>query len=522
MRASPAFGGAGAAPAAPGRAPSTERPGATEPRWDRRPVLAAGLRSLALAIPLLASLVAAWLMARTLGAPVGAGEHILWWVGVLAASLGALVVFDRAARRLLPLAALLRLSLVFPDRAPSRMGVALRSGSTKRLQARELEALQRGDLEPAEAAHTILALASSLNTHDRNTRGHSERVRAYADLIGAELGLDTPDRDRLRWAALLHDLGKLSVSPSTLNAHHQLGPDDWEALRRHPLEGARLAEPLRAWLGPWALAIEQHHERYDGTGYPHGLAGTQISLGARIVAVADSYDAMTSVRSYSAGISAAAARRELAGKAGTDFDPTVVRAFMSVALGRLRWVMGPFAFLSVLPFAPALGGVRRSVEAAGRTAAMGTVTLVAAATALQPPAMVEDVPVRDEPRPARSVPVPAAAPAPVAPPEEPPAVPEVAVPEVTAAEAAPAAPLPTPPSPAPAPAPAPAPPPPVPVETAAPAPETPPPPPPAPEPAPAPAPECRVDGRSDDSGRPCEPPRWGQTETGNPSAKGRA
>ncbi|MGH9283613.1 MAG: HD-GYP domain-containing protein, partial [Acidimicrobiales bacterium] len=283
---------------ADGSAPSVIPLRPVEPRWETRPTLATAVRVAIFAIPFCASMVAAWLMTRALDVPEGLGEHLLWWAGVLAASLGALLVFDRAVRGLLPLAALLRLSLIFPDRAPSRLGVALRSGSTRRLQAREVEALQRGELEPAQAAHTILALASNLNVHDRGTRGHSERVRAYADLIGAELGLDAADRDRLRWAALLHDLGKLSVPATTLNNHHQLSPDDWETLRRHPLEGARLAQSLGEWLGPWSLAIEQHHERYDGTGYPYGLAGSEISLGARIVAVADSYDAMTSPRAY--------------------------------------------------------------------------------------------------------------------------------------------------------------------------------------------------------------------------------
>ncbi|HVE46822.1 MAG TPA: HD domain-containing phosphohydrolase [Acidimicrobiales bacterium] len=354
-------------------------------------MLAGALRALSFLLPLVASLTAAWLLARALPTPESTGGRVLWWLAVAIASILALLAFDRVARRLLPLAALLKLSMVFPDRAPSRLGVALRSGSTKRLQEQAVHDLQEGKQEPAEAARTIITLAASLNAHDRGTRGHSERVRAYADLIAEEMGLAPSERDRLRWAALLHDLGKLSVPSSTLNAHDALTEDDWATLRRHPLEGARLAAPLRSWLGTWATAIEQHHERFDGTGYPYGLSGEQLSLAARIVAVADSYDAMTSVRSYSAGITPAAARRELARKAGSDFDPVVVRAFLNVGLGRVRWVMGPLAFFSVVPFAPGLGGVRSTVTHTGRTVAMGTASLVAS-TAVVAPQL--DVPIR--------------------------------------------------------------------------------------------------------------------------------
>ena len=512
MSAPSASRGAAATSFATGSAPPSTSPAPTRSRWESRPGLAAGLRVVLFAIPLGASLLAAWLMTRALSDPDGLGEHLLWWAGVLAASLGAMLVFDRAVRRLLPLTGLLQLSLIFPDRAPSRLGVALRSGSTRRLQAREVEALARGDLEPAQAAHTILALAASLNTHDRNTRGHSERVRAYADLIGAEMGLDDDERDRLRWAALLHDLGKLTVPPSTLNNHQGLTTDDWETLRRHPLEGARLAQSLRDWLGPWSLAIEQHHERYDGTGYPYGLAGHEISLGARIVAVADSYDAMTSPRAYSTGMSAAAARRELAAMAGSHFDPMVVRAFLSVAIGRVRWTMGPFAFLAAIPFAPAFGGLRRSIEAAGRTATMGAASVVATAAVLQPVSTpVRIIPMREETRPApvaRAVEV-AAPPAVVElPPPPPEPVPEPPPPVVAAAVVT-----------APAPVARPAP---VPVVAAPVVPVV------VPEPAPAPVAEpvpvveppvvedCRLNGQADANSRPCQPPRWGHTDQGNP------
>lgn len=508
----------------------------SEGRWADRPVLAGMLRAVAFVLPLGASLAAAWVLARALPTPESGGARVLWWMAVAATSIVALLAFDRVARRLLPLAALLNLSLVFPDRAPSRLGVALRSGSTGHLQERAVHDLQDGNQEPATAARTIITLAASLNAHDRGTRGHSERVRAYADLIAEELGLAPEDRDRLRWAALLHDLGKLSVPTSTLNTHEALSDDDWATLRRHPLEGARLAAPLRSWLGPWATAIEQHHERYDGTGYPYGLSGEQLSLAARIVGVADSYDAMTSVRSYSSGITSAAARQELARKAGTDFDPAVVRAFLNVGLGRVRWVMGPLAFFSVVPFAPGLGGLRKAVTNSGRTVALGTASLIATASIVAP--QVDPPPTRvlgerverSTPR-ARPAPAPAAdAIAEIAPlaPEVvdvavgPPAseagssTPLVVIPTAPAVTLRPVASAPAIAAPAPAPPPAaksPAPEPPV--RAAAPA-AVPPPVPPASDPPP---PSCRPSDRPGD-GPDC-PPRWGHTEQRPPKSGGK-
>ena len=130
----------------------------------------------------------------------------------LAVSSLAVMVVERQSRRLLPLAALLKLSMIFPDKAPSRYGVALRAGTVRNLEDRVAEMHKRGvDDEPARAARQILELVGAMSVHDRGTRGHAERVRAYADLLGAQVGLTQDERDRLRWAALLHDVGKVSA-----------------------------------------------------------------------------------------------------------------------------------------------------------------------------------------------------------------------------------------------------------------------------------------------------------------------
>ena len=253
-------------------------------------------------------------------------------------------------RRLVSLSTLLKLSLVFPDHAPPRYSIALRTGTAQQLrkQMLDVDADGLGSTEQL-AATRLLELVGALNAHDRLTRGHSERVRAYARMIGEEIELSERDLARLNWSALLHDIGKLEVSAATLTTRDTLSDEQWTEIKRHPEAGDRLVAPLREWLGDWADAVRDHHERWEGGGYPSGIAGRDISLAGRIVAVADAFDVMTSARSYKKPCSAAAAREELERCAGTQFDPEVVRAFLNVSIGRLRLVIGPLSWLAELP-----------------------------------------------------------------------------------------------------------------------------------------------------------------------------
>jgi hypothetical protein len=284
---------------------------------------------------------------------------------------------DRLARRLLPLAVLLRLSLAFPNEAPSRIALARRAASTRDLEAR-VEAAHRHGVadEPTRAAEQILSLVAAVEAHDRATRGHSERVRIYTDLLALELRLSQRDCDRLRWSALLHDVGKLEVPKKVLNKPSKLTTHEWSLVQRHPDEGARLTAPLRDWLGRWAIAIEQHHEKFDGTGYPRGLAGHDISLGGRIVAVADSYETMTASRPYRRARSAAKARAELVACSGTHFDPQIVRAFLEISVRRLTFASGPLSWLAQVPLFRQLEQVATVAgQAAGRAAVTTTLAL---------------------------------------------------------------------------------------------------------------------------------------------------
>ena len=154
-------------------------------------------------------------------------------------------------------------------------------------------------------------------------------------------------------------------------------------LARHPDEGAHLAAPLTPWLGDWLRGVRDHHERWDGNGYPDGIAGPDISLAGRIVCVTDAFETMTAVRSYKRPMSAASARRELVACSGSHFDPHIVRAFLDVSLGRLWWILGPVSWLALVPLlgrlpraAAATNAARHSGRVVGglRTAGIALVT----------------------------------------------------------------------------------------------------------------------------------------------------
>jgi hypothetical protein len=204
--------------------------------------------------------------------------------------------------------------------------------------------------DPGAVAREIIGLVSALDGHDRPTRGHAERVRLFTDLVADEMHLPRPVRDRLRWASLLHDVGKLTVPTEILNKPGKPDESEWEVLKAHPARGREIAAPLLPWLGEAGRVIVEHHERWDGTGYPDGLSGADIGLCSRIVAVADALDVMTAVRAYRRPVSRAAALDELVRCAGGQFDPEVVRAMISVSAPKLRRVQGLLGWLGDIPF----------------------------------------------------------------------------------------------------------------------------------------------------------------------------
>jgi hypothetical protein len=175
-------------------------------------------------------------------------------------------------------------------------------------------------------ADTISSLVAALEAKDVYTKGHSVRVAEYAVLVAGAMGFSGEQVARLEQAALLHDLGKVGVSRRVLAKNAKLTNDEYDEIKRHPDIGAHIVADV-PYLADLVPMIEHHHERFDGRGYGSGKAGAEIPIEARILAVADSYDAMTSVRPYRGAMSHQDAMAELRNNCGTQFDPDAVAAF---------------------------------------------------------------------------------------------------------------------------------------------------------------------------------------------------
>lgn len=176
---------------------------------------------------------------------------------------------------------------------------------------------------------TLKALVQALETRDLETHGHSERVVTFSLRLGFELGLDKKALRNLELGALLHDIGKIGVPDAILRKPGKLTEEEWNKMRLHPLHGQKILRNI-PFLEGAARIVAQHHEKWDGSGYPVGLRGEDIEIGARIFAVVDAFDAMTSDRVYRKGCSYEAALAELERFAGTQFDPLVVEAFKHI------------------------------------------------------------------------------------------------------------------------------------------------------------------------------------------------
>ncbi len=176
---------------------------------------------------------------------------------------------------------------------------------------------------------SIKALANAIDARDPYTRGHSERVTEYAVAMAEEMKLDREEIDRIRYAALLHDIGKINIPDHILNKPGKLTDEEFGLMKKHPVFGAQIMGPVKAFqkILPYMF---HHHEKFSAKGYPYGIKGEEIPLPARIIAVADSFDAMTSDRPYRKALSLEAAIKELKDNSGTQFDPDVVKAFIKL------------------------------------------------------------------------------------------------------------------------------------------------------------------------------------------------
>jgi putative nucleotidyltransferase with HDIG domain len=224
-----------------------------------------------------------------------------------------------------------------PVRRDDFLSTVNQAAETVRLRRRNgelTEALRRSNLhlesivrERTEAL--IQGFVCSLDARDSGTQWHSRRVAKYTRLLAARVGITEPDLTIVERGGLLHDIGKIGVPDSILLKKGPLSDDDWHQMRRHPEIGWGLLQQVD-YLRVASSIVLQHHERWDGTGYPARISGEQIVLGARVFQVVDSYDAMTTDRPYRPRMSHDQACQQLAGVAGKQLDPEVVQAFLSV------------------------------------------------------------------------------------------------------------------------------------------------------------------------------------------------
>jgi putative nucleotidyltransferase with HDIG domain len=183
---------------------------------------------------------------------------------------------------------------------------------------------------------SIRMLAAAIDEKDPYTRGHSGRVAKYSILIAQQLGLQSEELEKIRISALLHDVGKIGVDDRVLKKPGALTAEEYELMKQHPSKGANIMRPV-AQLKEMLPGIELHHEHVDGGGYPHGLRGDDIPLMARIIAVADTLDAMTTNRPYQSAMDLEFAINRILSLANTKFDPAVVDALQrAVKAGKIR------------------------------------------------------------------------------------------------------------------------------------------------------------------------------------------
>jgi len=176
---------------------------------------------------------------------------------------------------------------------------------------------------------TLKALTTALETRDSETHGHSERVVSYSLRLGHEYGLNREEMKSLEFGALLHDIGKIGVPDAILRKPSKLTEEEWVRMREHPMHGQQILRGIEFLQGA-ARVVAQHHEKWDGSGYPLGLREEEVDVCARIFSVADAFDAITSDRVYRRGKTYEAAAEELDEWAGRQFDPKVVEAFHRV------------------------------------------------------------------------------------------------------------------------------------------------------------------------------------------------
>ena len=347
------------------------------------------VRTILIVVPAIVGFLVAFAILTAMGPFANTWEFVAWFLIALVISFVTSIFVGDFTLDRLSSSKLYQRANTFDTTVEELFGSSLREGNPKSIKR---QALARG-LE-ADFIDDVINLLTQLGDHEKLTRGHSERVRAYASMIGKELGLKQSELEQLNWSALLHDIGKLDVPASILSSPDRPNDLEWETLSRHPESARHRLQRLEKTLGPtiYQSALE-HHERWDGTGYPYRLKEGQISLFGRITAVADAFDVMTHARSYKAPQTIATAREELMSEAGQQFDPDVVAAFIRIGDDDLENVRGWSATVAGI----AVGGSQIASIGSRLATVFATVAGVGVATSATvttlPPAIAFERPV---------------------------------------------------------------------------------------------------------------------------------
>ena len=235
-----------------------------------------------------------------------------------------------------------------------------------RLESAKRHTEQAADLH----LRTIEALAMAIDAQDHTTHDHLQRVRVYAMELAKDLGLNELEREALLAAALLHDIGKIAVPAYIISKPGKLTPEEFEKMKVHPIVGAEILKQVK-FPYPVAPIVRSHHERFDGSGYPDGLKGEEIPIGARILAVVDCLDALASDRQYRRALPLGEAMAHVTAEAGKSFDPKIVHLLTGRYLDLERIAREeitelqrrPSKVTSLADFAPAPTGISQQVSA---------------------------------------------------------------------------------------------------------------------------------------------------------------
>ncbi len=214
---------------------------------------------------------------------------------------------------------------------PHLLGQRQRSceGQNRGKSLRSAIRMRRAVVGMETAQSVVAAMANAVEAKDLSTELHYERLASMTARLGSEVGLPPDELEALAYGSLLHDVGKIGIPEAILSKAGTLTADEWTVMRRHPEIGERICRPLTLSRS-FAPIVRHHHEQWDGAGYPDGLAGDAIPLGARIVALADSFDAMTHDRPYRGAMPIAEALSEIARAAGRQFDPGLAPLFLAI------------------------------------------------------------------------------------------------------------------------------------------------------------------------------------------------